>query len=326
MAKYYALISGLPQLTAESPRPPFSTEEFAQTLGEELTKKDLALLQLLRSESEHRELIQWLVAGELPLPQQQRPQDYAYGTDEAEAETAEGLSPKLQALRQVAQEAYLGRGLSRKAKQALPDYQARFIHDLFFAPHPTELDQEPAAPRYSQLISDPLALEDLLASYYYKEMEQSPSDFIRSWAALNKNLRNILVIYTCRRLGWSADRFIVGEGPVEEKLRSSKAKDFDLSEELPYLPELLRIAEERDIARRERLIDLVKWRWMDDWTFVRIFDVDNVLCYYLRLQILERWSKLDPQLGESTFRSIVHALKGESAQVLQDFKRAQGHR
>ena len=89
---------------------------------------------------------------------------------------------------------------------------------------------------------------------------------------------------------------------------------------MPYLKDVLRIAEERDIARRERLIDLLKWQWMDEWTFVRVFDIDNVLCYYLRLEILGRWVQLDAEHGEATFRGIVHGLKGESARVLDDFR------
>lgn len=326
MAKYYALISGLPLLTIENARPPISTEEFSQELLHVLTKKDYALFQTLSHETEHKELIDWLTAGELPLPELPEEKDYSYGLpleDEGEASTS---SSKLQTLRHIAEEAFQGKSFHSKSSSLIPRYQARFVYDLFFQPKKEALDQACPEPRYSQLINDRLALEDLLSAYYYKEAEQSSNAFIRSWATLNKNLRNILVVYTCRRLAWDASRFIIGDGIVEDKLRHSKAKDFDLSEELPYLTDIQRIAEERDIARRERLIDLLKWRWMDDWTFVRVFDLDNVLCYFLRLGILERWSKLDTTQGEATFRQIVHTLKGESAQVLQEFKHAQGHR
>lgn len=327
MAKYYALVSGLPQLTAETPRPPISTEDFSQELATVLTRHDYSLLRLLQREGEHSELIDWLTSGALPMPTLRQEEDYSYATSQEEEASAEELAPKLRQLILIAELAFQGKALRHSPTDLLPSYQARFVYDLFYVPRKgrSEEDETPEI-RYTQLASDRLALEDLLASYYYEEAAKSSCDFIRSWAALNKNLRNILVVFTCRRLGWEPERFIVGTGSVEEKLRTSKAKDFDLSEELPYLPEILRIAEERDIARRERLIDLLKWRWMDDWTFVRIFDIDNVLCYYLRLQILERWSRLDATQGEATFRAIVQGLKGESAEVLQDFKRSHGHR
>ena len=326
MAKYYALIAGLPQLTADSPRPPLSTEEFIHELDGILTRHDRSLLRLLQREAEHKELLGWISSGELPLPVLSDEVDYSYGASEEETDGQECLAPKLRLLRQIAEDAYRGKRLHHRGSDLLPLYQARFVHDLFARPEHTELDQEAPKVRYDELSQDRLALEDLLVAYYYDEATQSSSPFIREWAQLNKNLRNILVVFTCRRLGWDPSSFIVGTGSVEEKLRTSKAKDFDLSEELPYLPEILRIAEERDIARRERLIDLMKWRWMDEWTFMRVFEIDSVLCYYLRLTILERWSKLDATQGEATFRGIVHALKGESAQVLQEFKRNQRHR
>ena len=68
MAKYYALIAGLPQLTADSPRPPLSTEEFVHELDDILTRHDRSLLRLLQREAEHKELLGWISSGELPLP------------------------------------------------------------------------------------------------------------------------------------------------------------------------------------------------------------------------------------------------------------------
>lgn len=324
MAKYYALVAGLPQISADSPRPPLSTREFCQELDQVLTKQDRALLRLLQREGEHKELLDWISSEELTLPVLSEEVDYSYGASSEEEASLGEVAPKLRQLRQLAKAAYQGKHFRYRASDLLPVYQARFVHDLFYRPRPAEGQEEAPEVRFTELAKDRLALEDLLVAYYYDEATHSKSAFVREWAQLNKNLRNILVVFTCRRLGWNPSHYIVGTGAIEEQLRTSSAKDFGLSEALPYLPEILRIAEERDIARRERLIDLVKWRWMDDWTFVRIFEIDNVLCYYLRLQILERWSKLDPAQGEATFRGIVQGLKGESAQVLQEFKRSHG--
>ena len=40
MAKYYALVSGLPNVTVDTPKPPFSTEAFYEELLPILTKRD----------------------------------------------------------------------------------------------------------------------------------------------------------------------------------------------------------------------------------------------------------------------------------------------
>ena len=311
MAKYYALVSGLPTLTAEMQRPPLSVADYYADLQPLLTSHDRAYLELLHLEQEHPGLLDWVLSL------------WAGGASARELpESGEEVEEPFACLHAVVDAASRGSKLPRE--RGVPAYQAHFVYDLFFVPDELS-DAEVRTARIDEIGEDRLTLENLLAQYYYDWAERSSSSFLRAWFRLNKNIRNILAVSTCRRLGWDPSSYIVGEGEVEEHLRHSRAKDFDLAGELPYLGDVLRIAEERDIARRERLLDLMKWQWMDEWTFVRVFDIDNVLCYYLRLSILERWSRLDEATGERTFREIVLGLKGESARVLQDFKRRQHH-
>ena len=327
MAKYYALVAGLPIISVDSPKPPFSTESFYEELRPILTKQDLRLIEVLRQEGLNKQLLQWILAGEI-TPKEEEP-EVSYEVSYAGAGVEEALTDdelRLQALQAVSTAAY--RGKRNPFPKLLPQYIARFVYDLFVVKQREEeaIQSEEVTPRLFDAIgSDRLALEDLIASYYYNSISEASSPFLTEWFALNKNIRNILAVFTCRRLGWDPQHYLVGKGEVEQQLLTSKAADFDLGDKLPYLSRVLQIANERDIARRERLIDLLKWQWMDEWTFVRVFDIDNVLCYYLRLGILERWANLNETNGEETFRQIVHSLKGESAQVLQDFKKSQQH-
>ena len=327
MAKYYALVAGLPIISVDSPKPPFSTESFYEELRPILTKQDLRLIEVLRQEELNKRLLQWILAGEITPKEEET--EVSYEVSYAGAGVEEALTDdelRLQALQAVSTAAY--RGKRNPFPKLLPQYIARFVYDLFVVKQREEeaIQSEEVTPRLFDAIgSDRLALEDLIASYYYNSISEASSPFLTEWFALNKNIRNILAVFTCRRLGWDPQHYLVGKGEVEQQLLTSKATDFDLGDKLPYLSRVLQIANERDIARRERLIDLLKWLWMDEWTFVRVFDIDNVLCYYLRLGILERWANLNETKGEETFRQIVHSLKGESAQVLQDFKKSQQH-
>lgn len=327
MAKYYALVAGLPIISVDSPKPPFSTDSFYEELRSILTKQDLRLIEVLRREELNKQLLQWILDGEI-TPKEEEP-EVSYEVSYAGAGVEEALTDdelRLQALQAVSTAAY--RGKRNPFPKLLPQYIARFVYDLFVVKQRGEetIQSDESTPRLFDAIgSDRLALEDLIASYYYDSISEASSPFLTEWFALNKNIRNILAVFTCRRLGWDPQHYLVGKGEVEQQLLTSKAADFDLGDKLPYLSRVLQIANERDIARRERLIDLLKWQWMDEWTFVRIFDIDNVLCYYLRLGILERWANLNETKGEETFRQIVHSLKGESAQVLQDFKKSQQH-
>ena len=144
------------------------------------------------------------------------------------------------------------------------------------------------------------------------------------WAELNLNINNVLALHTVRSLGWEAEQYIVGDNLIARKLRESKGKDFGISaEELPVLPQLNAIAAETDIARRERLIDVLRWNWLEEQTFFKPFDVEVLLAYYLQLAIIERWLSLNEKTGEETFRQIVKDLKKQSTGALQEFKRNQ---
>ena len=57
MAKYYATISGLPNIGVDDRKLPFSSELFVEELREVLTSGDFKLLEVLRWERENRFLI-----------------------------------------------------------------------------------------------------------------------------------------------------------------------------------------------------------------------------------------------------------------------------
>ena len=109
MAKYYALIAGLPNITVDSPKPPFTTASFYEELLPILTKQDLQLLEVLRQEALNKELLNWIIEGELTPPEQEPEQSYEV---DYSGEAVEALSPeviRLQALQSVSAAANQGK-------------------------------------------------------------------------------------------------------------------------------------------------------------------------------------------------------------------------
>ncbi len=303
MAKYYALVAGLPDLTVDSQKLAFGQEEFYQELRTTLTAKDMKLLQALRLEQTNATVLSMLLSGELsPKTEEQ----------EVDAEDESGLTALLSALRSLAISAYEEQAF--KQPKGVPAYLARFVYD-YYAKADEDVKNSAKA-KAGQALSQ----EDLLAQAYFTEMLGVRNPFLAQWFKLNQTLRNVLVLHTCRKLGWKEEDYIVGDSEIEEKLRTSKAKDFDLSEEVPQILEIVQIAEEKDISKRERMIDVLKWRWLEEQTFAKVFDIESVLTYYLRIGIVERWLKLDKETGEKVFREIVFGLKKESNKSLEEFK------
>ena len=152
-----------------------------------------------------------------------------------------------------------------------------------------------------------------------------PNRMMRRWYKLNLDITNILTAMLARAQGWSVGDFIKGEGEVQEMIRENKTKDFNLSHELDYIPQLMKIVEEEDPVRKEKMIDAFKWIWLDERTFFEPFSMEAVFAYLCKLSMQERWAKLDVEQGKETFQRIIDDLRSE-AQVPDEFKAPTIHR
>lgn len=160
--------------------------------------------------------------------------------------------------------------------------------------------------------------DEMLYQFYDFAIRTCPNKFIREWYRLNLNITNILTAMLARRQGWNVSDFVKGDGEVQDMIRENKTKDFDLSLELDYVKELMKIVDEEDPVKKEKMIDAFKWIWLDDNTFFEPFSLEAVFAYLCKLQMLERWDKLDVEQGKETFKQIIENLRGE-AKVPEEF-------
>ena len=84
----------------------------------------------------------------------------------------------------------------------------------------------------------------------------------------------------------------MGHNEIAENIRTSNARDFGLAIPWNICPSYNAIAEETDLIVREKKIDLLKWKWLDDNTFFKTFDIESVFAYLLKLEMIERWVSL----------------------------------
>lgn len=304
MAKYYATIAGLPNIGVEDRKLPLSVEQFIAEVQPELTSGDAELFRLLLLEEENRKVVAYLKALD---ENQERAVPFAL-IDSKELTV-------------------LVSAIKNRHKLPRPKTVPQYIKEYLLLRYP-DSEQEPQENDNDDLPESSIRLlileEDRLSALYHAHLLRCGNRFIRNWAELNLNLRNVLSAYICRQLGWSVEHYIVGDNEVAQRLRSSSAKDFGItSEEVEYISRLTAIAEERDITRRERLIDVLRWEWLEEQIFFKPFDIEALLTYYLQLSIVNRWLELNEKKGEETFRAIVQDLKRQSTDALNEFKRNQ---
>lgn len=160
--------------------------------------------------------------------------------------------------------------------------------------------------------------EDEIQLAFYEYAMQCPDKMISDWYKLNLDINNILTAMIARKNGWNVSDFIKGDNEVTEMIRTNTTKDFDLSAEYDYVKDLMVIVDCEDPVEKEKKIDAFKWLWLEDQTFFNIFSVDAVFAYLCKLNMLERWDKLDVEKGQATFRQIIEDLRGE-AKVPEEF-------
>ena len=175
--------------------------------------------------------------------------------------------------------------------------------------------------QYLALPADELyKAENLLASTYYAYAMKSKNPFIASWFEFNLNINNILAAFAARKYKMNVAEVIVGDTDVCEMLRTSNARDFGLSETLDYFEPLQRLVETDDLVEREKKVDQLKWKWLEDASFFHYFTVERLFVFLLQLEMIERWVLLDKEKGSELFRQMIQNLKDE-VQIPEEFRK-----
>ena len=285
MGKYYCLIAGLPNISLDDHKVPFTISEFREELDDLLTKEDKKLIDLFFLKFDNKNLIQ-----QARFPDSD--------PDERGRITYDDFIGLFNALKEEEK--------PPKNDKVPPYFEEFFI--VYLAAQGNE--HQPVIP-----------WEDRLSAFYYAHAMKCGNRFVADWFELNLNINNVLTAITCRKYDLDKAGYIVGDNDVAETLRSSNARDFGLGDSVDYLPELQRIAEEPDLYMREKKVDLLKWKWLDENTFFKTFDIESVFAYLLKVEMIERWVTLDKLTGEKTFRELVGAMKKGSDSALDEFKR-----
>ena len=278
MANYYCMIAGLPDIDLKDAKPGLSIEEMREQCEEVLTPQDKKLLYYFFLQFDCVNLVKLLKNPEASIDQ--------WGN----------LS--LEQLRDLITSA---REINFNVHR-YPAFMSIFAREYAF-----NKDKAGDFPE-----------DEMAFQFLDYAIQTCPNRMMRRWYKLNLDITNILTAMLARAQGWSVGDFIKGEGEVQEMIRENKTKDFNLSHELDYIPQLMKIVEETDPVRKEKMIDAFKWIWLDERTFFEPFSMEAVFAYLCKLAMQQRWAKLDVEQGKETFQKIIDDLRSE-AQVPEEF-------
>lgn len=212
------------------------------------------------------------------------------------------------------------RRAGRTAHNALGNLTADEIHEELQHPSllPEELQQVVRAfadpeGEDAEEVNTTQRFEKALFGAYYALCQRKGSRFLKSWSAFDCNLRNVTAALTARELGRSVEEVTVGGGEIVEQLERSSASDFGLRGELSYIDTLIAaLQDEQNIIEKEHKVDMIRWNESLELSVFDYFDLNAILAYLVRLNIVARWSLLDAERGRELFNRLMQELDGKA--------------
>ena len=274
---YYCLVAGLREYTLDADTKGFDAREIIAEIEEELSGADLKAVHLLYGYYDCENIIALRSGREAfnPLGNLTR--------EELEAELEE---PK-----------------------RLPSRVARVIK-AYAAAEKADADAEDN--EWAKGINLEQSFERSLFEAYYEECALSGSRFLREWAAFDRTLRNISAAAVARSLGRAVAGVTVGKGDVVEQLQRSSAADFGLRGELLYIDAVIAaVNDEQNLLEKERKIDLIRWNEAGELVTFDYFDINAVMAYLVKVNMVARWSVLDVRHGREMFERLLAELDGK---------------
>ena len=162
---------------------------------------------------------------------------------------------------------------------------------------------------YFENIEQNMFWEDILCTYYSDYAVSAPNKFVAQWFEFNRNVNNILVALLARKYKLSVSECVLGDDEVAEAIRTSGARDFGLAGTLDYLDEVVRLSENDKLQERERQLDSMRLKWLEDNSVFNYFTVERLFVFLELLIVVERWAKLDADTGMQRYKEIIEELK-----------------
>lgn len=271
MTHYHCLVAGLPEIKLDDSKAPFTLAELKEDLQSELSSKDWPVVQWLFRKHDNENLLKYLADKEAELD--------ALGDLKAEDFEAgikllnEEENPKL---------------------EEWPQYMISYLA--------SRLSEEQKEEQVNQT--------DALNALYFTEAMEQKNEFAREWFALQLNVLNILTALNCRKHDLPIDQYVVGDNEIAKQLKTNTGRDFGLTGEFEYFEQLVRISDEPDFVKKEKMLDALYWSWLEDKSFFYYFSIERLFVYILQLEIVQRWAVLDTESGKTVFVDLVNAMKG----------------
>ncbi len=154
-----------------------------------------------------------------------------------------------------------------------------------------------------------MSFEKALWTAYYDVCSRSKCRFIREWSTFDRTLRNVAAAAVARTIDRPIEEVTVGDGEIVKQLRRSSAADFGLRGEVSYLDAVIAaVNDEQNLVEKEHKIDLIRWEHASEAATFDYFNINAIISYLVKINIVARWALLDPKRGREMLDRIMAEL------------------
>ncbi len=141
-----------------------------------------------------------------------------------------------------------------------------------------------------------------LCAHFYYAVDKKKDHFLREYFDFDHKIRNAQVKYLSKKLALKDEKYLVGE--------------FD--NQYDEYSHLMQIFETPNVIEREKALDLMRWEKISNIIVFEYFDIDVILAFLAKGNIVRRWLELDKTTGAELFKKLVDEVRGSFKGI--DFK------
>lgn len=168
-------------------------------------------------------------------------------------------------------------------------------------------------------------MEQKLTEAFYNYVIGCKNLFLSDWFRFDLTLKNIMTALNCKKHDIKVEQQLIGNDELVQTMAKSSSKDLGIAVEVPEIERIAHIFESPKLLDREKLLDRFRWDWLNEHTTFNYFSVEVVLSYVIKLTIVDRWSRLDPQTGTEMFDRLLNDIES-SYQFPKEFNINEGKR
>jgi len=150
--------------------------------------------------------------------------------------------------------------------------------------------------------------ENLLTEVYVEYVIAEGHPLLRQWFAFEKNYRNLLIAINWNKFELEYAPLLIGTDTLTEEIRTQPPPNYGLARGLSYFNALKSIFTIQNLVEREKGLDSIRWKYLEELAFFEYFGIGQLLSYVLKLQLVERWTLHSRETGEKRLENALEKL------------------